>query len=368
MLYSFRSLGRDKGFSATVILTLAVCIAANTTTFAVVNSVLLKPLPVPESQSILLMENQYPKAGAGDSTNSGSGDYFDRLAGVPALAEQALFRGTTQTLNVEGRAEQIRGMVATPSLFGLLRVSAAIGRTFTAQEGELGQEQKVILSQALWQRLYQGDPAAVGRQLRLSGRVFDIIGVMPAGFDFVNPEDKFWIPAAFTSEEKVVHHSNNWNHIGRLKPGATIEQVQAQVNAINAANLDRFPAYKEAIINAGFHTYVEPLQQMLVKSVAGSLYLLWGAALFVLVLGALNIANLVLARLTVRRKEIAIRLALGVSRSRLARQLILESVLLSGAGGVAGLLLGAACLRALAIFGLDSFPAPRKFTSTRRYH
>ena len=355
--YATRSLLRDKGFSATVVLTLAVCIAANTTTFAVVNSVLLRPLPVPESDSIVVMSNQYPKAGISDSTNSGSGDYYDRLAGVPALPNQALFRMTMQTLNVEGNAaEQIHGMLATPSLFSLLRISPQIGRNFTEQEGEIGKEQKIILSSALWHRLYSADPNAIGRQMRLNGRVFDIVGVMPANFDFVDPEVRFWIPAAFTPQDKVVHHSNNWYHIGRLKPGATIAQIQSQVNAINAANLDRFPAYREAVINAGFHTTVEPLQHMLVKKIEGSLYLLWGAAVFVLLLGALNIANLVLARLTVRRKEIAIRLALGVSRARLARQLILESVLLSSLGAAAGIFFGYACLRVLVTIGLDQFP------------
>ena len=316
---SLRSLLRDKGFAATAVLTLlAVCIAANTTTFAVVNSVLLRPLPVADSQSIILMSNQYPKAGVSNSRNSGSGDYYDRLAGVSALQEQALFRTTMETMDLNGGAEQVHGMVATPSLFGLLHVTPQIGRTFTEQEGEIGKEQKVILSHQLWDRLFKGDPNAVGRQVRLNGRVFDIIGVMPADFDFVDPEVRFWIPAAFTPQDKVVRHSNNWYHVGRLKPGATIAQVTSQVAAINAVNLDRYPEYKEAVINAGFHTTVEPLQHVLVKNVESSLYLLWGAAIFVLLLGTLNIANLVLARLTVRRKEIAIRLALGVSRGRLS--------------------------------------------------
>jgi putative ABC transport system permease protein len=354
--YAIRSLTRDRGFAATVMLTLAVCIAANTTTFAVVNSVLLRPLPVADSGAIVIMSNQYPKAGVGDTENSSSGDYIDRLTGVTALREQALFRTSMQTMNLDGTAEQVHGMIATPSLFPLLRVTPMIGRTFTQQEGEIGKEQKVILSHALWQRLFKGDAAALGRQLRLNGKVYDVVGVMPADFNFVDPEVRFWIPAALTAQEKTVHHSNNWYNVGRLKPGATIAQVQAQVNAINAANLDRFPAIREAIINAGFHTNAEPLQHMLVKSIEGSLYLLWGAAIFVLLLGTLNIANLVLARLTVRRKEIAIRLALGVSRTRLARQLLIESVVLSGAGGVVGIFLGAACLRLLVTFGLDRFP------------
>ena len=356
MKHAIRSLLRDKGFTATVVLTLAVCIAANTTTFAVVNFVLLRPLPVADSQSIVLMSNQYPKAGVSDSRNSGSGDYYDRLAGVSALKEQALFRTTMETMDLNGGAEQIHGMIATPSLFGLLHVTPQIGRTFAEQEGEIGKEQKVILSNQLWQRLYKSDAGALGRQVRLNGRVFDIVGVMPADFDFVDPEVRFWIPAAFSAKDKVVRHSNNWYHVGRLKPGAGISQVQSQIDAINRANLDKYPAYKEAVINAGFHTTVEPLQHVLVKSVEGSLYLLWGAAIFVLLLGALNIANLVLARLTVRRKEIAIRLALGVSRGRLAKDLVLESVLLSGVGGLAGILLGAGSLKAITAAGLDKFP------------
>jgi predicted permease len=354
--YSITSLLHDKGFTATVFLTLAVCIAANTTTFAVVNSVLLRPLPVPDSQSILLMANQYPKAGVGDTGNSSSGDYFDRIRDVPALKEHALFRMTMQTMDVNGSAEQVQGMSATPSLFPLLGIAPALGRAFTPQEGELGQEQKVILSDALWSRVFARDPHVLGRQIHLNGRVFDIVGVMPANFDFMDPEVRFWIPAAFTAEEKTIHHSNNWTNIGRLKPGASIQQVQSQIDALNRANLDRYPAYKEAIVNAGFRTVVQPLQHVIVKDVEGALYLLWGAAAFVLLLGALNAANLVLARITVRRKEIAIKLALGISRGRLARQILIESLLLAVSAGASGVFLGEALLRALVTAGLDRFP------------
>jgi predicted permease len=354
--YALRSLLRDKGFSATVFLTLAVCIAANTTTFAVVDSVLLRPLPVPDSQSILLMSNRYPKAGVPDTGNSASGDYFDRLRDVPAFQQQALFTTTMRTMDVNGSAEQVHGMVATPSLFPLLGVAPAVGRTFTTEEGEIGKNDKVVLSNALWRRLYGGDSHAIGRQLRLGGRVYDIIGVMPGNFVFVDPDVRYWLPAAFSPEEKVLHHSNNWTNIGRLKPGSTIRQVQSQIDALNTTNLDRFPQFKQLLINAGFHTVVEPLQHTLVKDVEGALYLLWGAAVFVLLLGALNIANLVLARITVRRKEMAIRLALGISRARLARQIILESLAMAAAGGLAGVFLGSALLRVLVASGLDHFP------------
>lgn len=351
-----RALIKDKGFAAAVLLTLTVCIAANTAIFAIVNSVLLKPLPVPDAAAIVLMSNQYPKAGVGESRNSGAADYYDRMTAVTALQDQAMFNFASQTVDLQGTPERIRGMTATPSLFSLLRVSPALGRTFTPEEGEIGAEQKVILSDGLWRQLFGGDPSAVGKTLRLSGRPFTVVGVMPPNFNFVDPEVRLWVPLPFTAQQKNGRHSNNWYNVGRLKPGMKIEQVKTQVDALNAANMERFPQWKEILTNAGFHTSVEPLQDVLVKSVRGALYLLWGGALFVLVIGALNIANLALARLTLRRKELAVRLALGAGRIRLMRQLVVESVLVSLVSGVAGLGLGAALLRTLATIGLERLP------------
>jgi ABC-type antimicrobial peptide transport system permease subunit len=182
------------------------------------------------------------------------------------------------------------------------------------------------------------------------------VGIMPRNFVFLYPEVRFWVPLAFTAKQKAQYHNNGWENIGRLKPGATVSQVQAQINALNAANLERFPELKTFLINAGFYTKVEPLQHMLVKDIEGSLYLLWGGAVCVLLMGGLNIANLALARWSVRGKEIATRLALGAGRAQLARQLIVENVLLAGAGGTVGVLLGSALLRAVAMIGLEHFP------------
>ena len=152
--YAARSLARDKAFSATVLATLAVCIAANSATFTIVNSVLLRPLPVPESESILLMANRYPGAGAADSNNSAAGDYYDRLRDVSAFSEQAMFRMSGQTVEIGGTPLRMDAMRATPSLFRLLRVPPALGRTFDDEEGEVGAERKVILSHGLWQQLF----------------------------------------------------------------------------------------------------------------------------------------------------------------------------------------------------------------------
>jgi putative ABC transport system permease protein len=354
--YGIRSLWRDKGFALTVLLTISVCIAANTALFAIVNSVILRPLPVAEANSILLMSNEYPNAGANGGNNSSSGDYFDRLREMTAFESQAIFRPRDQTVELNGSPQQIRGMLVTPSWFELLRVSPALGRAFTREEGEVGADQEVILSHGLWQQLYAGDKSALGRDLRISGRPFKIVGVMPREFTFIEPEVRLWIPLAFTDEQKTVHHSNNWYHIGRLKPGATLQQAQAQVNALNNENLERFPEFKELLINAGFHTVVKPLQDMLTAGVKKTLYLLWGGAFVVLLIGGLNIANLALARLALRRKELATRIALGAGRVQLMRQLILENLGLALLGGMGGIALGAGLLRTLTLIGLEHFP------------
>ena len=354
--YSLRSLWRDKGFAATVVLTFSVCIAADTALFAIVNGVVLRPLPVPDASSILIMSNDYPKAGVAGSNNSASGDYFDRLREMTAFESQALFHDRNQTVELSGSPQQIHGMLVTPSWFKLLRISPMLGRAFTDDEGEVGRDQEVILSYGLWEQLYAGDKSALGRSLRISGRPFTVVGVMPPNFDFIDPEVRLWMPLAFTPEEKTVHHSNNWYHIGRLKRGASLQKAQAQVNALNNENLERFPELKELLINAGFNTKVKPLQDMLTAGVKGTLYLLWGGAFLVLLIGGLNIANLALARLALRRKEIATRIALGAGRAHVLRQLVLENLGLAFLGGIGGLALGAGVLRPLSNIGLGHFP------------
>ena len=357
--FGLKLLWKDRGYASTAILTLAVCLGANAAIFTIVNSVLLKPLPVPDSDRILLMSNQYPNSGssATNSISSGVPDYYDRLREVKTYEEQALYNSINMSVEVDGSPELIHGLSATPSLFRLLHVPPAQGRIFEESEGEIGNEQKVILGYALWQQLYAGNPVA-GQEIRLGGRPFAIVGVMPRGFEFADAEARFWIPLAFTARQKSddSRHNNSWNNVGRLKPGATIQQAQEQVNAVNAANLERFPQYKQLLINAGFHTTVERLQDVLVHSIRPTLYLLWGGAAFVLLIGGVNIANLALARSSLRMKELSTRLALGASRLQVARQLIIESVLLALAGGLGGVLTGFGILRGLQAIGVDRIP------------
>jgi predicted permease len=358
--FGLKQLWKHRGYAATAILTFSVCIGANAAIFTIVNSVLLKPLPVPDSGRILLMSNQYPNAGTGITafTNSGVPDYYDRLRDMTVFEEQAMYNGTNQAFEINSSPELIRGMAATPSLFRLLHVAPAYGRIFDEGESEIGNEQKVILSYPLWQQLYGSNAEIIGQQVRLSSRPFTIVGVMPRGFEFADPEARFWIPLAFTAQQKSddFRHSNNWYNVGRLKPGATVEQAQEQVNAINAANFERFPQFKQLLVNAGFHTRVERLQDVLVRGVRSTLYLLWGGAAFVLLIGALNLANVALARSNLRAKELTTRLAIGAGRAQVARQLIIEGLLLSLTAGAAGIAVGYGILRALAVIGLERIP------------
>src|SRR5262249_43780415 len=314
-------LWKDKAFTLTAALTLALCIGANTALFSVVHNVLLKPLPVPDADRLVLMSNTYPKAGADNLGSSGVPDYYDRIRDVTALDDQAEYTTRTASIDQNGSPARVVAMFATPSLFRTIKTQPAMGRAFTDAEGEIGSEKKVILSHGLWQSAFGGDPQIVGKDARIDGQPYTVVGVMPRGFSFMEADVVMWLPLAFTAEQKsdANRHSNNYRNIGRLKPGATVDQVQAQLDALNAANMERFPQYKQLLINAGFKSVATKLQDYLVRDVRQILYLMWGGALFVLLIGAVNVANLVLVRSRARLKELATRLALGAGRPRVAR-------------------------------------------------
>ena len=353
-----RRLGRDRAFSVTTVLTLALCIGANTALFSVVYNLLLRPLPAPESDRILLMSNVYPAAGAADSSNSGVPDYFDRLRDLTVFEEQALFNHASVSIGQDGVPTRVRVANVTPSFFRLLRVSPVLGRMFGEEEGVPGRESKVILSESLWRSRFGGDAGALGSELRLDGQAYTVVGVMPRSVEAFDPGTLLWRPLAFTAEQKSdeQRHSNNYWNLGRLKPGATRQQAQAQVDALNAANLERFPQYKELLQNAGFRTVVDGFHDHLVKRVRPTLYLLWGGALFVLLIGCVNVANLALVRARARLKELATRLALGAARGQVARQLVLESLVLTLTAALAGLVLAALALRLLGALNLEDLP------------
>jgi len=355
--FGIRLLWKDLGFTATAILTLGICIGANTAIFAVVNSVLLQPLPVPHAEQLIYMYNSYPGAGVvGGST--GVPDYYDRLRETNVFQEQALYNTRGVTLGNQGDPQRVTSMMATPSLLRLLQVQPLRGRLFSDADGEIGQTNKAILTYASWQQWFGGREDAVGRDVRINGEPYTVVGVLPQGFSFLQPDVRVWLPVAFSAREKSddSRHSNNWSYVARLKPTASVEQARQQVDALNARNLDRFPQLKQVLINAGFHTVVVPLHAQLVQDIRSTIYLLWGGVVFVLLIGAVNVTNLMLIRSSARMKELATRHALGAGLGRIAAQILSESVMLTLLGGAFGLGLGFAGVRLLARFGLDRAP------------
>jgi ABC-type antimicrobial peptide transport system permease subunit len=202
------------------------------------------------------------------------------------------------------------------------------------------------------------DPQIVGRTLRLSGQPYEVVGVMPPGFRYLWNDIDLWIPAAFTAREKSdeSRHSNNWTMVGKLKADATLALAQEQVNGLNARNDERFPEFRQILKDAGFLTVAVKLQDQVVGEVRPILYLLWGGVLFVLLIGCVNIANLVIVRSHARSRELATRHAIGAGLGRLSRQLFTESVLLAGVGGLLGIGVGWWALKGLTALAMDQLP------------
>jgi predicted permease len=355
---SLRRLWSTPAFTVTTVLTLAVCLAANAAILTLVDRVLLHPLDVPNPEELVLVANQFPNTGVGGrGEKTAPGNYFDRVEGVPSLVEQALFAPTDRVIALGTTTEQIHGMEATPSLFGALAVGAAMGRTFTPEEGEIGNELRIVLSDAFWRDRFGSNPNVIGTTVRVNGRPHTVVGVMRAGFTFFEPEVRYWVPLVFPNNVRNAV-ANNWYHVGRMARGATIDQVQSEVDAVNAAFFDRQPNLAMLLEAAGFHSTVEPLEAFLIGDIGRVIYLLWGGAVAVLLIGALNIANLTLAEAHRRRRDLFTRMALGAGRGRLAAGLLFESLAMASAGGLLGLGLAWLTLRTLGSLRLEHFPSP----------
>lgn len=353
-----RLLWRDKAFTITSGLTLAVCIGANVALFSVIHGVLLKPLAIPDAGRVVIAGNVYPGAGVHDPIGSAVPDYFDRLRTVTAFAEQAVFKRNDRSVDQGGTPVSVEAMTVTPSFFKVAAVDPHLGRTFIDQNGEAGNEFEVVISDAFWRTHFGGEPSVVGRTLRLDGRPYSVVGVMPPGFNPTDDNIELWTPMTFTAKEKSdeSRHSNTVGYVARVRPDATVQQAQAQIDSLNAANLDRFPAFREVLVNAGFHTVVNRLQDQMVTDVRDTLYLMWGGSLFVLLIGCVNVANLALVRSRVRLKELATRLALGAGTGRVARQLAVEHLVLACGAAAVGIAIGAFALQSMSALSLQELP------------
>ncbi len=355
--FGARLLLKDRTFTITALLTLAICLGANAAMFTVVRSVLLKPLPFADSDRVVLLYNSYPNAGA-PRVGAAVPDYFDRQTAVTSLDMQAIFRREGVTLGDESGAERLTTIRATPSFFRVVHVDPIMGRVFTDDEGEVGKNQKALLSYAFWKRKFGGAPSIDGLKVRLNGNEFDVVGVLPPEFTFLQNDIDLFLPAAFAPADKADdrRHSNNWQMIGRLRAGGTIDQVRHEVEALNAANDVRFPEFHQILKDAQFHTVPVLLRDDVVRDVRKVLFLLWGGVGFVLVLGCVNIANLVVVRASGRAREMATRHAIGGDLARLARQLVTETTLLAIAGGTLGVFLAWSLIRGLATANLAQLP------------
>jgi predicted permease len=354
--YALRLLLKDRSFTIMALLTLMVCIAANTAMFSIVRSVLLKPLPFPESQRIVLLYNSYPAAGAPRVGNAVP-DYFDRQNAVPALDILALLQNGTATYGDANGAEQVNLLRATPTFFRLVQARPTAGRVFTDEEGEIGKESKALLSDGFWQRKFGGNASVVGQKIRLNGTAYDVVGVLPPTFTFLRNDVDVFLPLAFSPEQKNQgRHNNNFQMIGRLRAGAAIDQVRQQVDALNARNDIQFPEFRQILKDARFHTVAVFLGDDVVREVKAVLYLLWGGVVFVLLIGCVNIANLIIVRSAGRARELATRHAIGGDLGRLARQLFTETTLLALVSGVLGVVLGWWAVRWIATLNLSQLP------------
>lgn len=353
---SVRNLARERSFTFTALLILGLCLAANIAIFAVVNSVLLKPLPFPDAGQLVLVSNAYPKAGV-ERAGASAPHYLERRQEIEAFADAAAERRSGVTIGEAGSPERVESTTATPSFFRVLGVNAALGRTFTDEEGFYGKHQVVVLSDSLWRQRFGADPAVIGQKMRINAESFTIIGVMPATFRYLSHPAKLWTPLCFSDDDRKSdrRHSNSMQMIARLKPGVSVATAQAQVDALNARTLQSDP-FGKTVIDAGFHTMVRDLGKDYVAELRPVLLLLQAGVLFLLLIGAVNLANLLLVRATGRTKEFCIRQALGAGWTQLARSLLTESVVLSLLGGVIGLGLGAVALRGITLLAADRLP------------
>jgi predicted permease len=355
--FALRLLVKDRAFAATTILTLALCIGANTAIFTVVRSVLLRPLPYAEADRLVFEYDSFPGAGV-ERAGTSVPNYFDRLAFSDVLESQALYRSNALKVGAGPGAENVPAMEVTPSFFTVLRARAVRGRLFTEADGEVGRNHVALLSHAFAAKQPGGIDGIVGRDVRLNDEPYLVAGVLPEGFAFLDPEVRIFTPLAFDAKARSEEqrHSQNHQMIGRLAAGATVEQARARIDALNQRIIERAGPLKTALVNARYRTIVVPLEADIVRNVRAVLNLLWGGALFVLLIAAVNITNLALVRASGRLKEVATRHALGAARRRVARQLVTEAMLLTVAGGVLGLMLGWGSLGWLTRVGLAEVP------------
>lgn len=356
--YAGRLLRKTPGFTTTAVLTLALCLGANLAIFAVIDSALLRPLPFPEAGRLMTIFNTYPKAGV-DRDGSSLTNYYERRGHIPAFSSLSIYAYGTAIVGGIGSMEREQITQVSPDFFTTVGTGPAFGRTFTESETTYQTNNVVILTDAYWRKHFNADPHVIGRQVRVDTLLKTVVGVLPPGFRFLSSEAQLYLPLASRLEDRAPSERHSGGNviqmIARLKPDATLPQAQSQIDAQNTA-LERDDPKAKMMADAGFRSLVVPLHADHVAAIRPTLLLLQAGVLTLLLIGTVNLANLLLIRANGRAKEAAVRQALGASRIYVFSEAIIETTLLSLAGGVLGLAVGAGGIGLLRALGADRLP------------
>jgi putative ABC transport system permease protein len=346
--YAARLLARSPGFALVATATMALAIGANTAVFSVVNGVLLKALPFEDADRVVVL-GHYTNGGD-DLDSTTPGNLYDWMRGVTAFEAMAGFSPTERIVMHQGNAERIRGGLSVGSIFAVLGRPAADGRTLTVADDEPGAAPVIVLSDRLARRLF-GATRSVGQSLAVNGIPHAIVGVMPADFAFLDYDYEYWIPARFDAAFRNNRDQFFLAGLARLASDTTLVQATAQLNTVTDAIRMEYPQFTQNVVAA-----VVPVKTVLLDGVETRFVVLMSAVTFVLLIACANLGNLLLARASTRRREMAVRHALGAGYGRLVRQMLAESLLLGLLGGVAGLILGVAMFRVLLSLLPDDLP------------
>jgi predicted permease len=366
--YAIRLLRRSPGFTGTAVVTLALAIGANTAIFSAVKGVLISPLPYPYPERLVRLFEEAPRTPHFPMAPADFRDYRNELQSFEGIT--AYQRGDLQ-IGDGNRPEQLRGMQVTAGFFGVLGYQPAMGRDFELADEIPGNSNVVILSHKLWMRRFSGDPAVVGRSIRLSGKSFRVVGILPEGVQHVGssyrsyghgePVDIWSVLVVPREEKRQDRFSHYFNVVARLRPGVTWAAMEADLRRTRESVAKRYPSPPSP-----WQPGVVPLKNEIVGTAESTLVALGGAATIVLLLACVNVAGLLLGRGVARGREIGVRAALGATRARLARQLLIESLVLAALGGAIGVSLAYSGLAALSRFGPSDIPRLRSISIDRQ--